>query len=159
MEIFTGSAIGEEQIWGCLPSSRRDKGLHPNQRMLWGAWGAHLWSKASPGWALKFEAGRSCSLLWQHRRCVFHFFFPSPTAIGAAAGSARTAAGSGQPQSSCTGLDMGPSPSCLSHPGCGSPRGWVSFRQHIRDGKYHPTALSLLPSPKGTELWGLPAAS
>lgn len=71
-----GSALGEEQIWGCLPSSGHDEGLHPNQRMLWGSWGAHLWSKASPGWALKFEAGRSCSLLWQHRRCVF-FFFPS----------------------------------------------------------------------------------
>lgn len=49
--------------------------------------------KASSGWALKFEAGRSCWLLWQRRRCIFFF---SPTALGAAASSAHTARGSGQ---------------------------------------------------------------
>uniref|UniRef100_A0A8C9LBB6 Uncharacterized protein n=1 Tax=Pavo cristatus TaxID=9049 RepID=A0A8C9LBB6_PAVCR len=59
----------------------------------------------------------------------------------------------------CTGLSMGPSPSCLSHLGCGNPRGRVSSRQHLKDGKCHPTPLSLLPSPKGTELWGLLSAS
>lgn len=37
--------------------------------------------KASPGWALKFEAGRSCSLLWQHRRCVFFFFLQQPLGL------------------------------------------------------------------------------
>lgn len=41
-----GSALGEEQIWSCLPPSGCDEGLHPNQRMLQGVWGAHLRSKA-----------------------------------------------------------------------------------------------------------------
>lgn len=92
-------AVPEPLQRGCLETPRHQEGeTHSGSRE------AEV-RKASPGWALKFEAGRSCSLLWQHRRCVF-FFFP-PTAIGAAAGRAHTAAGSGQPLSSCTGLSMG----------------------------------------------------
>lgn len=40
--------------------------------------------KASSGWALKFEAGRSCWLLWQRRRCIF-FFLPQPLGLQPAA--------------------------------------------------------------------------
>lgn len=41
--------------------------------------------KASSGWALKFEAGRSCWLLWQRRRCILFFFLPQPLGLQPAA--------------------------------------------------------------------------
>lgn len=68
-------AVPEPLQRGCLETPRHQEGeTHSGSRE------AEV-RKASPGWALKFEAGRSCSLLWQHRRCVFFFFLQQPLGL------------------------------------------------------------------------------
>lgn len=122
-------AVPEPLQRGCLETPRHREGeTHSGSRE------AEV-RKASPGWALKFEAGRSCSLLWQHRRCVF--FFSSNSHWGCSRQSSHRSGVWAAPKQ-LHRAEHGSSPTCLSDLGCGNPRGWVSSRQHLKDGKCHP---------------------
>lgn len=107
-------AVPEPLQRGCLETPRHQEGeTHSGSRE------AEV-RKASPGWALKFEAGRSCSLLWQHRRCVF--FFSSNSHWGCSRQSSHRSGVWAAPKQ-LHRAEHGSSPTCLSDLGCGNPRG------------------------------------